>query len=62
MTAMNIGKIVISTLHASTSRDVVTRLEHAPMNINKEIIPLIDSIILVSRINQNNIYQRHISP
>ena len=55
------GKIVISTLHASTSRDVVTRLEHAPMNINKEIIPLIDSIILVSRINQNNIYQRKVT-
>jgi flagellar protein FlaI len=61
MTAMNIGKIVISTLHASTSRDVVTRLEHEPMNINKEIIPLIDSIILVSRINQNNIYQRKVT-
>ncbi len=51
MTAMNIGKISMSTIHASTARDVVTRLEHTPMNVERDIIPLIDAIILISQVN-----------
>ncbi|MCL5100337.1 MAG: Flp pilus assembly complex ATPase component TadA [Candidatus Marsarchaeota archaeon] len=54
MTAMNIGKISMGTIHASTSRDVVTRLQHTPMSVEKDIIPLIDSIIVVSQVNENN--------
>ncbi len=61
MTAMNIGKVGMCTLHASTSRDVVTRLEYAPMNIDKEIIPLIDAIIVVSRLSEGNKYVRRIT-
>ncbi len=61
MTAMNIGKVTMSTLHASTSRDVVTRLEHTPMNVSRDIIPLIDAIIIVSRVNEGNKYTRKIT-
>ncbi len=52
MTAMNIGKISMGTIHASTSRDVITRLEHTPMNVEMDIIPLIDAIIIVSQVNE----------
>ena len=31
MTAMSIGKSVMTTMHAHTTRDMVTRLEHEPM-------------------------------
>ncbi len=53
MTAMNIGKIAMGTIHASTARDVVTRLQHTPMNVEMDIIPLIDTIIIVSPVDEN---------
>lgn len=49
MTAMNIGKICMGTLHASSSRDAVTRLENSPMNVPTEIIPLIDVFIVLKQ-------------
>ncbi len=61
MTAMNIGKVCMSTIHASTTRDIVTRLEHDPMNVSKDIIPLIDALIVVSRIREGNRYRRRIT-
>lgn len=61
MTAMNVGKIAIATIHASTSRDVVTRLQHAPMNVDKDIIPLVDAIIIVSQIREKNSYSRKVT-
>ncbi len=61
MTAMNIGKVCISTIHASTTRDIVTRLEHDPMNVSKEIIPLIDALVVISRIRENKRYARKIT-
>ncbi|MDE1861094.1 MAG: CpaF family protein [Candidatus Micrarchaeota archaeon] len=61
MEAMNVGKIVMSTIHANTSRDIVTRLEHDPMNIDKELIPLVDAFILSSQINQGGQYFRRIT-
>ena len=61
MTAMNIGKISMTTIHASTARDVITRLEHTPMDVEKDIIPLIDAIIMVSQINNNGKMQRRIT-
>ncbi|MDE1874386.1 MAG: CpaF family protein [Candidatus Micrarchaeota archaeon] len=61
LTAMNIGKISMGTIHASTARDVITRLEHSPMNIEMDIIPLIDAIILVSQVNENNQLVRKIT-
>ncbi len=51
MTAMSIGKSVISTIHAHTSRDMVIRLEQKPMSIDKDQIPLIDAMAIVSQVN-----------
>ncbi len=61
MTAMNIGKVCMSTIHASTGRDVITRLQHAPMEVEKDIIPLIDSIIITSRVNTGERYERKVT-
>ncbi len=61
MTAMNIGKVCMCTIHASTTRDIVTRLEHDPMNVSKDIIPLIDALIVVSRVRMQNKYRRKIT-
>ena len=56
MTAMNIGKIGMGTIHASSTRDIVNRLEHTPMNVPMDIIPLIDVLLVVSvvRAGTNN--------
>ncbi len=54
MTAMSIGKAVMSTMHAHTTRDMVTRLEHDPMRISRETIPLIDAFTVVSQVNKDH--------
>jgi flagellar protein FlaI len=54
ITAMNIGKIAMGTIHASTSRDIINRLEHTPMNVPMDIIPVIDVLIVVSMIRGGN--------
>ncbi len=61
MTAMNIGKIAMGTIHASTARDVVTRLQHTPMNIEMDIIPLIDAIVIVSQVYEKGKFTRKIT-
>ncbi|MGC8662695.1 MAG: CpaF family protein [Candidatus Micrarchaeia archaeon] len=61
MTAMNIGKISMGTIHASTTRDIVTRLQHTPMNIDMEIIPLIDVLIVISQVFENKGFVRKIT-
>ncbi len=52
MTAMNIGKIAMGTIHAGSSRDVITRLQNTPMNVDPTIIPLIDTIIMISQVKE----------
>jgi flagellar protein FlaI len=60
MTAMNIGKIAMCTIHGSSARDVVVRLQNAPMNVPKQIIPLIDSIIVVGKVFEKGETRRKI--
>ena len=54
ITAMSIGKAVMSTMHAHTTRDMVTRLEHEPMRISRDTIPLVDAFTVVSQVNQDH--------
>ena len=54
MTAMSIGKAVMSTMHAHTTRDMVTRLEHDPMRISRDTIPLVDAFMVVSQVNKEH--------
>ena len=46
ITAMNIGKISMGTIHGSSSRDIINRLQHTPMNVPMDIVPVIDAIVV----------------
>ncbi len=48
ITAINIGKISMGTIHGATSRDIINRLQHTPMNVPMDIMPVIDAIVVVS--------------
>jgi flagellar protein FlaI len=51
MTAMNIGKYCMGTLHASTTREAILRLENAPMNVPSVLVNLVDVFIVMRRRN-----------
>lgn len=51
MTAMNIGKYCMGTLHASTARETIMRLENEPMNVPNVLINLVDVILIMRRYN-----------
>jgi len=51
MTAMNIGKYCMGTLHASSARETVIRLQNEPMNVPESLINLIDVIVIMRRYN-----------
>jgi flagellar protein FlaI len=58
MTAMNIGKYCIGTLHASTARETIMRLENEPMNISEVLINLVDVFVIMRRYNINGSIKR----
>ncbi|MCX5708977.1 MAG: ATPase, T2SS/T4P/T4SS family [Candidatus Omnitrophica bacterium] len=49
MTAMNIGKYCMGTLHAATARETIVRLTHEPMNIPDILINLVDVFVIMKR-------------
>ncbi len=49
MTAANIGKYCIGTMHALTSREAIIRLQNEPMNIPEMLVNLIDVFIVLKR-------------
>ncbi len=60
ITAMNIGKIAMGTIHASSGRDIINRLEHTPMNVPKDIVPVIDALINTGVVYENGIPVRKV--
>lgn len=48
MTAVSIGKYCLGTIHASTARETIMRLQNEPMNVPEQLVSLID-VILVMR-------------
>ena len=58
MTAMNIGKYCMGTLHASTARETIMRLENEPMNIPEVLINLVDVFVIMQRHNISGRIQR----
>ncbi|MGI0100197.1 MAG: ATPase, T2SS/T4P/T4SS family [Candidatus Micrarchaeaceae archaeon] len=61
ITAMNIGKISMGTIHGSSSRDIINRLQHSPMNVPMDIVPVIDVIVVVSAFYNNAVAYRKIA-
>jgi len=58
MTAMNIGKYCMGTLHASTARETIMRLENEPMNVPEVLINLVDALVIMRRYTINGKVQR----
>lgn len=61
ITAMNIGKISMGTIHGSSSRDIINRLQHTPMNVPMDIVPVIDAIVVVSAFYRGSKVDRRIT-
>ncbi len=61
ISAMTIGKIVFSTIHASNTRDIVNRLEQSPMSINSNAINLIDALMVVSQVSMEKSFERRVT-
>lgn len=61
LTAMNIGKNAMGTIHASTTRDIINRLQHTPMDVPMDIIPAIDALVAVSVVYVGGVPQRKIT-
>ena len=49
MTIANIGKYCMGTLHASTARETITRLQNQPMDVPEALVNLIDVFIVLKR-------------
>lgn len=60
ITAMNIGKISMGTIHASSSRDIITRLEHSPMNVPRDVLNVIDVLMVVSMVYKMGVPSRKV--
>jgi len=58
MTAMNIGKYCMGTLHASTAREMIMRLENEPMNVPPVLINLVDVFVIMRRVASNGKIRR----
>lgn len=61
ITAMNIGKISMGTIHGSSSRDMINRLQHTPMNVPMDIVPVIDALVVVSALYKGDRVERKIT-
>lgn len=49
ITAVNIGKYCMGTIHALTARETITRLNNEPMNVPETLINLIDVFVILKR-------------
>ena len=49
ITAMNVGKYCMCTIHALTSREAIIRLQNEPMNIPETLVNLIDVFVVLRR-------------
>jgi len=49
ITAVNIGKYCMGTIHALSARETITRLHNEPMNVPEVLINLIDVFIILKR-------------
>lgn len=54
MTAMNIGKYCMGTIHASAAREAIIRLQNEPMNIPEVLVNLVDVFVTLSKFHVKN--------
>ncbi len=58
MTAVNVGKYCLGTLHASTARETVMRLQNEPMNVPPLLVSLVDVFVILRRLMKGNTVTR----
>ena len=61
ISAMNIGKISMGTIHGSSSRDLINRLQHTPMNVPMDIIPVVDVLFITTPFYNGSTVTRRIT-
>ncbi|HEX9780486.1 MAG TPA: ATPase, T2SS/T4P/T4SS family [bacterium] len=62
MTAMNLGKHCMGTLHASYSgRETVLRMQNEPMNVPPILLTLIDAFVILRKLNVDGKVMRIVS-
>lgn len=58
--AMNVGHSAMGTLHANSPKEATARLTNAPMNVPKNMLPLIDLIVFEQKIRSPEGLKRRI--
>lgn len=53
ITAMNIGKYCMATIHSSTARETILRLQNNPMNVPETLINLIDIFVVMKKVDSS---------
>lgn len=61
MTAMNVGRYCMGTLHASTAREAIIRLQNEPMNAPSVLINLVDVFVIMKKFDSDGKVRRVIS-
>jgi len=51
ITAVNLGKYCMGTLHASSARETILRLQNKPMNVPPVLISLVDVFVVLRKLN-----------
>ena len=51
MTTMNLGKYCMGTLHASSSRETILRLQNEPMHVPPVLVSLVDVFVILRKLN-----------
>lgn len=49
ITAVNIGKYCLGTIHAATAREAILRLQNEPMNVPEILVNLVDVFMIMKR-------------
>src|SRR3989338_1695912 len=58
MTSMNVGRYCMGTLHASTAREAIIRLQNEPMNAPSVLINLVDVFVIMKKMESNGRVRR----
>jgi len=61
MTAMNLGKYCMGTLHASSARETILRLQNEPMHVPPVLVSLVDVFVILRKLNTGGKIHRVVS-
>jgi len=61
MTAMSLGKYCMSTIHASSAREMILRLQNEPMNVPPVLVSLVDVFVILRKLIRDGSIVRVVS-